>query len=279
VDAKLGCHTITWGGVVGHPVGVTSVKDLFYLAHGPTDVALADIAAAGYAGVELFDGNLMEYESPAGKEIFRELLHVTGLALVAVYSGGNFVFSDILDEELWRIRRAAALAAAFGAEHLVVGGGAQRAGGLHRDDHVRLSAALDEVVAIAGDHGLRASYHPHLTTIVERRDELEAVLGRSRIGFCPDTAHLVAAGGDAATLIRDFGDRIAYVHLKDFRAEPFAFLPLGDGEIDLAAVIAALGAIGFDGWLTVELDEYAGAPADAACRSREYLEGLLAQAP
>ncbi len=26
---QFGCHTITWGGVVGDPVGVTSVKDLF----------------------------------------------------------------------------------------------------------------------------------------------------------------------------------------------------------------------------------------------------------
>ena len=52
---KLGCQSITWGGVVGHPVGVTSVKDLFYRANGPSEAALRDIAAAGYAGVEMFD--------------------------------------------------------------------------------------------------------------------------------------------------------------------------------------------------------------------------------
>ena len=44
---KLSCHTITWGGVVGHPVGVTSVKNLFYLANGSTEQALRDVAAAG----------------------------------------------------------------------------------------------------------------------------------------------------------------------------------------------------------------------------------------
>ena len=37
---KLAYHTITWGGVVGHPAGVTSVKDLYYLANGSTEKAL-----------------------------------------------------------------------------------------------------------------------------------------------------------------------------------------------------------------------------------------------
>src|ERR671939_5525 len=107
-EVKLSCHTITWGGVVGHPVGVTSVKDLFYLANGSTEQALRDVASAGYAGVELFDGNLVAYEERP--EELRALLEETGLELVAVYSGGNFVFPEILDEELWRIEKAAAVA-------------------------------------------------------------------------------------------------------------------------------------------------------------------------
>jgi inosose dehydratase len=47
---RLGYHTITWGGVVGHPVGVTSVKDLYYLTTGSMEQAVADISAAGYEG-------------------------------------------------------------------------------------------------------------------------------------------------------------------------------------------------------------------------------------
>src|ERR671939_620013 len=96
-EVKLSCHTITWGGVVGHPVGVTSVKGLFYLANGSTEQALRDVAAAGYSGVELFDGNLVEYEERP--EELERLLTETGLQLVGTYSGDNFVFPDILEEE------------------------------------------------------------------------------------------------------------------------------------------------------------------------------------
>ncbi|TIP33200.1 MAG: sugar phosphate isomerase/epimerase, partial [Mesorhizobium sp.] len=80
-----------------------------------------------------------------------------------------------IGEELARIERAAAAAAELGAEHLVVGGGAKRAGGRQSDDFKRLGAALDKVVDIAGRAGLRAHYHPHLSTIVEGPDEVREV--------------------------------------------------------------------------------------------------------
>jgi len=272
---KLSYHTITWGGVVGHPVGVTSIKDLFYLANGATEAALRDVAAAGYAGVELFDGNLIEYEERPDE--LRQLLGELGLQLVAVYSGANFIFDEILEEELWRIRRAAVLAAELDAEQLVVGGGAKRSTGTSDEDYSRLAGALDRVAAIAEEHGLRASYHPHLSTIVETPEQLERVMSRSRIDFCPDTAHLAGAGGDPAELVRRYADRISYVHVKDLTTNPLAFLPLGEGELDLAAVLAALAEAGYDGWITVELDAFDGAPGDAARASREHLERLSAE--
>jgi inosose dehydratase len=269
---RLSYQTITWGGVVGHPVGVTSIKDLFYLANGSTEAALRDVAAAGYEGIEIFDGNLRQYEDRPDE--LKRMLADSGLELVAVYSGANFIYKEILEEEFWRIEKAATLAAEFGAQHLVVGGGAQRYDGIRDDDYVRLAEGLDRVVEIAGQHGLQASYHPHLSTIVEGPEQIEKVFSRSRIGFCPDVAHLTAGGGDPAALIRRYAHRVVYAHLKDFSADPFAFLPLGKGSVDFRAVLDALKATGLDGWVTVELDAYDGAPIEAAKESKAYLASL-----
>jgi inosose dehydratase len=269
---KLGYQTNTWGGVVGHPVGVTSIKDLFYLANGSTEQAAQDVASAGYDGVELFDGNVVQGHEDGS---LRRILDDTGLTLVGVYSGANFIFPDVLDEELHRIERAADLAAEYGAEHFVVGGGAQTARGTTEQDYERLASALDRVVAIAEQRGLVPSYHPHLSTIVENGEQLEKVMSRSSINFVPDTAHLAAAGADNAELIRRYGDRIKYVHLKDLRPEPFGFVPLGEGTLDFDAIAAALREVSFDGWITVELDEHPD-PLDGAKISKRYLEQLLA---
>jgi inosose dehydratase len=272
---RLGYHSITWGGVVGEPTGVTSVKDLFYRSSGDVQRALRDIAAEGYQGVELFDGNAADFADRP--EILRDLLRETGLTLVSVYTGANFIYQDILPDELSRVTRAAELAALFGAEQLVVGGGARRAAGTSEEDYDRLGAALDTVVDIAEQHGLVASYHPHLTTIVESPAELDKIMTRSRIGFCPDTAHLAAGGGDPAGLIRRYPDRIRHVHLKDYRSDPFAFLPLGQGVLDFPDILAAVREAGYDGWVLVELDSYDGDPREAAGISKAYLDALLAQ--
>ena len=273
---RLGYHSITWGGVVGDPVGVTSVKDLWYLANGSMEQAVRDIAAAGYQGTEMFDGNVAGYADRP--EELRALLAETGVELVSVYTGANFIYADILPDELHRVERAAELAATFGAGRLVVGGGARRAAGTTDEDYDRLAAALDRVTEIAERRGLDASYHPHLTTIVESPDELERLLPHTRIGFCPDTAHLTAGGGDPAELIRRYPDRIRHVHLKDLRQDPLQFLPLGQGVLDFPDILAAVRETGYDSWLLVELDAYDGDPREAAEISKAYLDKLLEDA-
>jgi inosose dehydratase len=263
---RLGYQANAWGGVVGHPVGVTSIKDLFYLTPGDTPDTLARIAAAGYEGVELFDGNLAELRDGALEE--------HGLELVGVYSGANLVFPDVLPEELWRIRRAAELGQKFGAEHLVVGGGAQRTEPPTDEDYDRLGRALDEVASIAEEHGLTPTYHPHLSTIVEGPDQVDRVFERTRIGFCPDLGHLAAAGGDPVDLVRRYADRIPYIHYKDV-TEDVAFVPLGQGTIDFEGVTAALREASYDGWIVIELDGYDGDPDAAARENLAYVRGLL----
>jgi inosose dehydratase len=270
---RLGYHSITWGGVVGDATGVTSVKDLYYRANGSMEQAVRDIAASGYAGTEMFDGNVAAYADRPDE--LRELLGAAGIELVSVYTGANFIYADALPDELYRIERAAELAATFGAQRLVVGGGARRATGTGPEDYDRLGVALDRVTAIAESNGLSAGYHPHLTTIVESPDELDQLMSRTRIGFCPDTAHLAAGGGDPAALIRRYPDRITHVHLKDLRPDPVEFLPLGAGVLNFPDILRAVREAGYDSWLIVELDAYAGDPREAAEISKAYLDKLL----
>lgn len=249
---KLGYQTNTWGGVVGHPAGVTSVKDLYYLANGSTEEALRDISAAGYNGFELFDGNLMQYKD--NKEAFKALLNETSLDFIGVYTGGNFIFPDILEEELIKIESVAVLASELGAKHLVVGGGAIRANGILESDYTDLGNALNRVVEIAEKYNLIASYHPHLGTNVQSPDQLDKLMPLTKINLCPDTAHIEAGGGDPVEVIKKYSGRIKYVHLKDYADGEF--LPLGDGHQKFDEMLQALDEANYDGWITVELDSY-----------------------
>lgn len=267
---KLAYQANCWGPLGGDAVGVTSITRLAYRTFGDMAVAAHDIAAAGYQGIEFFDGNVLDGEAD-GFAAMRQVLRETKLKLVAVYSGGNFIFADVLDEELARVTRAADAARALGAEHLVVGGGARRFDGTRDGDYDALALALDKVSDIAEARSLRAHYHPHLSTIVENPDEVRTIFSKSAIGFCPDTAHLAAAGGDAAAMVREHASRISYVHLKGWQREPFAFTPVGRGDCDNAAVIRVLKEVGYDGWICNELDSWPD-PAAGARESRAFVE-------
>ena len=90
------------------------------------------------------------------------------------------------------------------------------------------------------------------------------------IDFCPDTAHLAAAGGDPAAMIREHWARISYVHLKGWRKTPFAFTPLDEGDLDVAEIVRALDETKFDGWVAAELDAWPD-PYEGAVRSLAFL--------
>ena len=266
-DWKLAYHANCWGPLGGNAEGVTSIAQLTYRTFGDMDRAFTEIADAGYFGVEIFDGNLLDFKANE----LAGLLSNSGLELVAAYSGANFIFDDVLPEELAHVTRAADHAAELGAPHLVVGGGAKRFDGTRDTDYHKLAAGLDRVKDIADERGLTAHYHPHLSTIIESPHEVAQIFDLTSIDFCPDTAHLAAAGGDPAKLIRDLADRISYIHLKGLQRDPFAFTPLDRGDVPTGPIISAIRDIAFSGWICTELDAWDD-PAEGAQASMTYLK-------
>ena len=69
---KLAYHANCWGGLGGDAVGVTSITQLAYRTFGDMDRACADIAAAGYAGVEMFDGNLLDHSAAEMRKLLAD---------------------------------------------------------------------------------------------------------------------------------------------------------------------------------------------------------------
>ncbi|MFI0447527.1 TIM barrel protein [Actinomadura sp. 6N118] len=130
---------------------------------------------------------------------------------------------------------------------------------------------LGRVAAHAAERGHRAVLHPHVGTVVERREEVDRVLNGSDVPLCLDTGHLLIGGTDPLSLARTAADRIAHVHLKDVDAalaeavragrtgyteavRRGIYRPLGRGDIDITGIIDALEGAGYDGWYVLEQD-------------------------
>jgi inosose dehydratase len=143
-----------------------------------------------------------------------------------------------------------------------------------------LLANLDRLADAAAERGVLAVLHPHVGTMVETRSDVDRVLRGSSIKLCLDTGHLLIGGTDPLALTREVPGRIAHAHLKDVDAALAArvqageltyteavrhgmYTPLGEGDVDIAGIVSALRANGFDGWFVMEQDTILdGEPAD-----------------
>jgi inosose dehydratase len=142
-----------------------------------------------------------------------------------------------------------------------------------------LLAALDRIADAAAAQGLLATLHPHVGTMVESGVETDRVLAGSRIALCLDTGHLLIGGGDPVAVAVAHPGRIGHVHLKDVRVElarrvqraeltytdavsAGMYVPLGTGDVDIAAIVGALEAAGYAGWYVLEQDTVLSGPPD-----------------
>lgn len=222
--------------------------------------------------------------------------------LTAVGGFVPVVLHDPAADPATQIERALTEFAAAGADVLVLAAGTGHDGYDARpelDDQgwATLLSNLDLATARASESGLVLALHPHVGTMIERRDDVYRVLGGCAVQLCLDSGHLLIGGTDPAKLARGAPERVAHVHLKDVDAswaervrggtasygEAVAagmYRPLGQGDVDIAGLVAALGAGGYDGWYVLEQDtvlaaEPAGAgPAEDVRASLDYLRDL-----
>lgn len=148
-------------------------------------------------------------------------------------------------------------------------------GGPHVALHPEGWATLARNVGVAADmvrgRGFEPTFHHHACTYVETPDEIDRFLDSTDVGLTLDTGHLILAGGDPVEGLQRWTDRINHVHIKDASIAVLrgvvgakgsmrdvwagkAFVPLGEGDLDVDTFMSGLLHSGYDGWLVVEQD-------------------------
>jgi len=255
------------------------------------EFVLTAISAAGYEGTELGPpGYLGE------RDDLRDRLEEHGLALVGGYIPIRFSEPEHWDEDLAAMRTTLDLFAAAdgdGAKAVLADAGSpergQFPGRAASDRSIGLDAAgwrrLSEGVARAADlahtRGFEPTFHHHTATFVEAPWEIERLLELTDVGLLLDTGHLALGGGDPTEALRDWGERINHLHVKDVRNDVLAgviadgadmpeawrrgvFCELGTGDVDLDTFFAEVARSQYSGWLVVEQDMVPQSPEDAA---------------
>ena len=269
-------------------------------SQAPASRFLDEVATAGYEWIEIGPyGYLPTDAGELSDELEKRGLKVSaGTVFSALHRPGSW-------DDVWRqVTYVADLTRAIGGQHIVVipdlyrdhkTGADIESRHLGDEQWDRLATGTDELGRrIMDEYGLKVQFHSHADSHVGYQEDIERFLAATNpdhVNLCLDTGHVAYYGGDNLDLVRRFGERIGYLHLKQVdpgivarvEAEDLTFpqaVRLGvmveppHGVPDLAPLLAAVGDLGTDIFAIVEQDMYPcppDKPLPIARRTHTYL--------
>jgi sugar phosphate isomerase/epimerase len=190
----------------------------------------------------------------------------------------GYVPAETMDERLEHTKRCADLAAALSATVLTT-----HVGFIPADtasaDYARVVRAAREIAGYCASVGVTFG----LETGQEAAPELLGFLGqvdRSNVKVNFDPANLILYGtGRPLEALDAAADYVVHVHVKDGLPptgpqQLGTEVPLGEGEVNIAAYLGKLAAIGYRGPLIIEREAGSDRIGDVA-RGRELLQHLM----
>jgi inosose dehydratase len=185
----------------------------------------------------------------------------------------------------------------FGCDHQKTNAGRRRPEGTTPADLKEIAITLEAMGRrMKEELGIRFGVHAHLFSQIQNLNEIDYVMENTNpdhVGFVLDTGHITMAGMDPVALGKRLGKRVVEYHFKDTAAadrggarhvpersrnmmnDPY-FYPLGTGGVDYPAIMANLDAIGWRGFLVVELDASPWRPPKESARiTANYFRDVL----
>lgn len=265
----------------------------------PADRVLAEMAELGFPATELGSEGYL----PAEPDKLLATLKPYGLDMLAAFIPLVIHRPEEAEKALEVAKEQAALLQAVGATFFntapVMSWDWGTRSPLSDEEWDHALAMFGRIEEITEAHGLVQVLHPHVGIMVETKDEVLRVLNGCSVRFVLDTAHLIVGGFDPVDFVTGWSHRVGLVHIKDTdlavadrlnageltlmeAVQSGIFPPVGDGDIDIDAVISRLETGGYGGWYVLEQDvaiagpepAVGSGPIEGVRRSVDYLRGL-----
>ncbi len=265
---QLGYSAITWGG-----------KD---------ELAIEELSTLGYKGIQLRANSYAKYKDNSAD--LKALLDAKHLSLVMFSSGNVEIDPAKMEANIAMHVNHARFVKSLGGSSI------QMTNSLRKnnvpptaDELARLAAAMNEIGKQTQSIGVQATYHNHMHQYGETPEEVEALvqaMNPDYVRLLLDVAHYHQGGGKPAEAVIKYQKVLHSLHMKDVECpikgdtnpKSYKFVELGQGNVDLIGVFAALDKIKFAGWAIVELDAVPNKeklPVQCAQISKDFLQASI----
>ena len=276
----IGAAPVSWG--VTYPTG----------NRVPWRQYLDEVAAAGYRGTELGPFGYLPKDAGLVRDEFKK----RNLTLIGAAHVHTFADPSTEPALLATLRELGAMLRELGAEHIVVMDESEwypagKEGAIDAAGWTAMMGAIRSAQRVIEEEcGLKATFHPHVGTAIEKEDQIDRLLDETGIDLCFDTGHHAFWDQDALGYLGRVRERIAYIHLKNVDAKvrkrvldgeltiaqsygAGVMSALPDGVVNIPAVIQLLEHTDFRGPVVVEQDlAEGGEPLTLARRNLAYLK-------
>ncbi len=245
--------------------------------------ALKRVTWCGYKEVELAAiTGMCEHIAPANDDAaaIKDQIEAAGLRAVAIEAAMNLTVPENIPRFLTVLRFAARL----GVEVVNTGGGGQSD---DAESEQTVYAAIRQLAPRAQDLGVKIGVKAHVKQAIYNTASALRALDAVPVegwGINYDASHLYRVGDDVVQAAQQLGPHVVSVHIRDTLERvipigpPLTQVP-GRGSIDLAGVLRAFHAVGYNG--PVDLEVIGGKALEdwqtvaIGAESRGYLHHLM----
>jgi sugar phosphate isomerase/epimerase len=181
-----------------------------------------------------------------------------GVVISAVSARGDFAQESEArrDAEVAELKEWVDITARLGVPTMRVYGASRHEGMTFERSKPWIVAGLREVAACAATRGVKLGMEDHgaITAVSQVRAIVEAV-DSPAFGVLMDVGNLQHFGEDPVAAAKLLAPWVVHVHLKESRRQPDGSLlacAVGEGDIDIPAVLRALSDGGYEGCLAIE---------------------------
>jgi len=257
----------------------------------PFEKAFACARDCGYTGIEIapftMDNDVRQISASRRQQVRRQAeaadLEVVGLHWLLAKTEGYHLTSA--DAEVRRrtseyVRELARLCHDLGGTILVFGSPHQRnlqPGVSHEQGMEHAAEVLRGAMPVCEELGITIAVEPLGPTegdfllTAEKGIELCGMVDSANCRLHLDCKAMSTEGKPIADIIRESRQHLVHFHAND----PNKLGP-GMGDLDFAPILAALGEIDYQGWVSVEVFDYQPGPERIARESIQYMQRLLA---
>ena len=223
---------------------------------------MSEMREAGLSATELGPDGFL----PSDPQELKDFVAGYDMSMVGGFVPAILYRDKDMDADVQYFERASDQLAAAGASNVVLGPRSHYDGydteiDMDDDQWAVFLRNLRRFQDITEERGLQTALHPHWGMAISRQNQVDRLLNSCDVGMCVDAGHLFLSGVDPLQVVKDAGDRVLHVHIKDLTNEmaeqvrsgevPFRqatidgmFVPAGSGDQAHRHIRRCLGVSG-----------------------------------